>query len=112
MLQLARLVRWWFGLQAFVLAAVSVFLAGSLAWRLIKGPAAHRVLAQTPTSLPTLPFGVPSIKGTVLAGALCLIGSVVASAIAWWALENGSRSARFWAASASGLDLSPFRRGS
>jgi hypothetical protein len=110
MLQPARLVRWWFGLQAFILAAVSVVFAGSLAWRLIKGPAAvaHRVRPQTPASLPTLPFGLPSTKWTLLAVALCFMASVVASAIAWWALRKGWRSARFWALSASLLNLPDF----
>jgi hypothetical protein len=110
MLQLARLVRWWFGLQAFILAAVSVVFAGSVAWRLIKGPAAvaHRVRPQTPASLPTLPFGLPSTKWTLLAVAFCFMASVVASAVAWWALRKGWRSARFWALSASLLNLPDF----
>ena len=113
MVQLARLVRWWFGMQALVVAMVFVFITGSLAWRLIKGPTAahHPVQAQTPHALPMLPYGLPPTKLVILTIVLCLMGSILASAIAWLALRRGWRSARFWALSASVLNLAYFGLG-
>jgi hypothetical protein len=112
MLQLARLVRWWFGMQAFILVAASALFFGTLAWRAVTTAApVHQVEAQEPPSIPPLPLGLPSTRWALALVGFGLLSSVAVSAIAWWALRKGWRSARFWALSASLLNLSGFGLG-
>lgn len=104
MVQLARLVRWWFGLQTLVLIVASVVFFGTLAWRLVTAPSPVK-LVQTEPSLPTLPLGLPAARWALALLGLGVVGSVAVSAVAWWALRKGWRSAQFWALSASLLNL-------
>jgi hypothetical protein len=112
MVQLARLVRWWFGIQALIVVSVVVLLTGSIAWSLIRHtPTAaqrpHKVTSTTaaPRALPELPYGIPFSRSTVLLFVAVVVASCLASTVAWWALRKGWRSARFWALSASALSL-------
>ena len=120
MVQLARLVRWWLGLQAILLVTLSVTLFGTLSWRLIQRtrtvlprPAYSQTL-HAPTKPPEIkrplsfPSIIPSTRGGLIAVIAIYFGSFVVSTVAWWALRKGWRSARIWALSASGLCLFNF----
>src|SRR5580704_8296723 len=112
MVQLARLVRWWFGIQAILVALFLAVVTGAFVWGMILAatgapPLALRNAAASGAerAIPNLPYGLPSTRATALAWGLILIMSFPVSTVAWRALRKGWRSARFWALAASLLSL-------
>lgn len=107
-IQIARLAKWWFGLQALSVVLGLVTIAASIGWSLIHHTAHTTQPAQkasVPRELPKLPFGVPTNRATLLAFGLVLLLGIATSTVAWWALRKGWRSAQFWAITASVFSL-------